>query len=108
MSKPAAPRSTHGDGMSQGVGLAPAHRSGVSIDPASQRTRGMYNVLSASSVGLELGVSVVLALLCGIWLDGQLGTEPWMMLLFLGFGLTAGFRGVLRAVRRAEKALEHG
>jgi ATP synthase protein I len=42
-----------------------------------------------------------------MWLDRQLGTEPWMMLLFLVLGLVAGFRNVLRAVARAEKA-DHG
>jgi ATP synthase protein I len=62
----------------------------------------VYYSLSASSVGLELGISVVLTLLFGWWLDGKLGTEPWMMLLCLGLGLAAGFRGVLRAVKRAD------
>ncbi|MEO8703521.1 MAG: AtpZ/AtpI family protein [Kofleriaceae bacterium] len=75
-------------------------------DPASKRTRGMYNALSASSVGLELGISVLVAMLGGIWLDNRLGTTPWLMLLCLGFGFAAGFRGVLRAVKRADRAAE--
>jgi len=82
-------------------GLAPA------IDPAARSSRRMYEGLSASSVGLELGLAVIIALLFGMWLDRQLGTEPWMMLLFLCFGLIAGFRNVLRAVARAEQ-VDHG
>jgi F0F1-type ATP synthase assembly protein I len=77
-----------------------------SIDPAARTTKRAYDALSASSVGLELGISVILGLLFGWWLDKQLGTQPWMMLLFLVFGLIAGFRGVMRAVARAEKAGE--
>ena len=64
----------------------------------------MYQALSASSVGLELGVSVLLGLLGGMWLDGKVGSEPWFMLLGLVIGFIAGFRGVMRAVERSDKA----
>ena len=64
----------------------------------------MYQALSASSVGLELGISVLIGLLGGLWLDDRFGTEPWLMLACLVIGLIAGFRGVLRAVARADKA----
>ena len=93
--------------------LEPVHPSTVTArtsDPASRRGKQAYNALSASSVGLELGISVILGLLFGIFLDGKLGTEPWMMLLFLCVGLVAGFRGVLRAVKRSDRAAgaDHG
>jgi len=74
------------------------------IDPAARASRRMYEGLSSSSVGLELGIAVIVALLFGMWLDRKLGTEPWLMLVFLVLGLVAGFRNVLRAVARAEKA----
>ncbi|HEY0190348.1 MAG TPA: AtpZ/AtpI family protein [Kofleriaceae bacterium] len=74
------------------------------IDPAARRSKSLYQGLSASSVGLELGLAVIIGLMFGMWLDRELGTEPWMMLLFLVLGLVAGFRNVLRAVARAEKA----
>jgi ATP synthase protein I len=74
------------------------------LDPAARRSKRAYNALSASSVGLELGIAVVIGLFAGMWLDGKAGTTPWLMLLFLGFGLVAGFRNVLRAVKRAERA----
>lgn len=76
------------------------------IDPAARAGRSVFNALSSASVGLELGLSVIIGLLIGYYLDKQLGSGPWLMLLFLGFGFAAGFRGVLRAVRRAEKAAE--
>jgi ATP synthase protein I len=101
------PVSSHRGDLSQESELTPVHRSGVQLhDPASKRGRQAYHALSASSVGLELGIAVVISLLFGMFLDRKLGIEPWMMLLFLGFGLVAGFRGVLRAVRRSDRAAE--
>jgi ATP synthase protein I len=50
----------------------------------------------------------VIGLLVGMWLDGRLGTTPWMMLLWLCIGLAAGFRGVLRAVGRADREAGRG
>lgn len=74
------------------------------IDGAARTSRRMYHGLSASSAGLELGIAVALGALFGRWLDGKLGTEPWLLLVFLIIGLIAGFRGVLRAVARADRA----
>jgi len=64
----------------------------------------MYEGLSASAAGLELGISVAIGALFGNWLDGKLGTAPWLLIVFLILGVIAGFRGVLRAVARAERA----
>ncbi|HEU4733104.1 MAG TPA: AtpZ/AtpI family protein [Kofleriaceae bacterium] len=82
----------------------PADRLAPAVDPAARASRRLYEGLSASSVGLELGLAVVIGVLFGMWLDGKLGTRPWLMLVFLILGLVAGFRNMLRAVARAEKA----
>src|SRR5678809_1706897 len=97
----------HSGEMSQDSIPAAGHRSSVrAADPASKKGKSAYNTLSASSVGLELGLSVVIGLLVGYYMDRWLGTEPWLMLGWLVLGLVAGFRGVLRAVSRAERAAE--
>lgn len=54
-----------------------------------------------ASVGLEMGVSVLIGWAFGYWLDGKLGTKPWLMLLFLLFGVAAGFRGMISAAKKA-------
>jgi ATP synthase protein I len=77
--------------------------SDTSAAPSAAGGKRFYNALSASSVGLELGISVLIGVLFGTWLDGKLGTEPWMMLAFLVVGFIAGFRGVLHAVKKADR-----
>jgi ATP synthase protein I len=108
-----SPHLDSGD-LPQDSGAGSAHRSPVtrnaatvaSVSGAARNGRQFYHTLSASSVGLELGLSVVLGILFGRWLDGRLGTTPWLMLAFLLLGLVAGFRGVMRAVRRSDRAAE--
>jgi ATP synthase protein I len=92
--------------MSQGSIMPSSHRTPVTpaVDPAARKGKRAYNALSASSVGLELGLSVAIALVVGWWMDDRWGTQPWLMLLWLVLGLAAGFRGVLRAVKRADRA----
>ena len=85
------------------------HRKGVrvaDVAPAARKGKRAYNALSASSVGLEMGLSVAIGLIVGIYMDKWLGTSPWMMLLWLVLGLAAAFRGVFRAVKRVDKAAE--
>jgi ATP synthase protein I len=96
--------------MSQDLQMPDTHRKSVprsrAADPAARNAKRAYNALNASSVGLELGLSVAIGLLVGYYMDKWLGTQPWLMLLWLTFGLVAGFRGVFRAVARADRAAE--
>jgi F0F1-type ATP synthase assembly protein I len=43
------------------------------------------------TLGLQLSITVVVFFFLGRWLDGMLGTEPWLMLVCLGIGVTGGF-----------------
>jgi len=47
-----------------------------------------------------MGASVVIGLLVGVWLDNHFDTNPWLTLLFLGFGFTAAVKSVMRAIRK--------
>ena len=64
------------------------------------KPRALYELLKLSSLGLEMGASVVIGLLVGLWLDSRLGTNPWLTLLFLGFGFAAAAKSVVRAIRK--------
>lgn len=71
--------------------------------PYAARTRDYYRSLSASTVGLELAVSVLLGLFGGRWLDGKAGTDPWLMILGLVLGFAAGMNSIMRFVRQADR-----
>ena len=64
------------------------------------KSRGLYELLKLSSLGLEMGAAVVIGLLIGVWLDRQFSTEPWLTLIFLGFGFAAAGKAVARALRK--------
>ena len=59
--------------------------------------------LRFSSLGIELGLSVMIGLIGGQWLDKKFGTEPWLLLAGLLIGLAAGFRSMFRALKELNK-----
>lgn len=58
---------------------------------------------SYSTLGLEMGLSVALGVGIGYYLDKWLNTEPWFLIIFIMFGVAAGFRSLYRAVKRLQK-----
>jgi ATP synthase protein I len=70
--------------------------------PNPDRGGANWQMLKFSSVGIELTVATVIGWGIGYWLDLQLGTYPWLMILFLLLGAAAGIKGVFRAVREAQ------
>ena len=65
-----------------------------------ERPQALYDLLKMSSLGLEMGVAVIVGLLFGSWLDGQFDTRPWLTMLFLAFGFAAAIKAVVRALRK--------
>jgi len=55
------------------------------------------------TIGVQLVVSVLIGFGIGLALDRWLGTRPWLMLLFVIFGVAAGF---LNLYREAVKELD--
>ena len=67
---------------------------GAKQQTAAQR-RELYKSLGfLSSVGICMVASVLIGLAMGYYLDKWLGTEPWLLLIFLGFGIASGFRNI--------------
>jgi len=56
-----------------------------------------YEIIAAA---LQLVVAVILMFFLGNWLDGKLGTAPWLMFTGLAVGFAAGFFAFLRAVQK--------
>jgi len=58
-----------------------------------------------STIGLSLAASIFIGLGIGYLLDQKVfkgKTAPWMTLIFLGFGIAAGFRNLYRLAKRKD------
>jgi len=70
-------------------------------------TREYFRILArASSMGLAMVLATVIGLVIGYYLDKLFGTFPWLMLIFFGFGIVAGFRNLYILLKRTEKAMK--
>ncbi len=47
-------------------------------------------------MGWFIGISILLGVLGGLWLDSKFGTEPILVIVGLIFGLVVAFYGVYR------------
>lgn len=67
--------------------------------PTSQSTWQLIGQLS--TVGMSFVFAIVLGFGAGFWLDGVLGTKPWLAFIGFFFGLAAGVLNVYRVMRLA-------
>jgi ATP synthase protein I len=56
-----------------------------------------------SSLGFSVSLSIFIGLGIGIYLDRRFDTSPWLTLVFLGFGIAAGYRNIGLAIRKSRK-----
>ena len=56
-----------------------------------------------SSLSFSIALSIVIGLAIGVWIDRRFGTSPWFTLIFLGFGVIAGFRNIYLALKKTQK-----
>jgi len=80
-------------------------KSGISDRPGdvATKTRDAFRTVSMSSVGLEMGIAVLIGLFLGRYLDGRLGTTPWLLIVGTCLGMAAGMMGVFRAMRESDR-----
>jgi ATP synthase protein I len=60
------------------------------IRTAWELSAGMLSFVVALGIGWWIGR----------WLDGRMGTSPWMTIVFVAFGLVAGVLNVYRTMSR--------
>ncbi len=65
-------------------------------------------LLSLAGIGLTLVIATAGATRGGYFLDRWLGTTPWFTLIGLGVGIAAGFRELVRTLKRAERHERNG
>lgn len=69
-----------------------------------RETRRYFRELAFfSSIGLSVALSIFIGLAIGVYLDGRFATSPWLTLLFLGFGILAGYRNIGLAIKKSRK-----
>jgi ATP synthase protein I len=65
-------------------------------------------LLEASTVGLNLVISTFIGLAMGYGIDYLMGrwfnwnTKPWFTIIFLFFGIIAGFRDLVRMAKKSD------
>jgi len=58
-------------------------------------TKKMIKTLGyVSTVGLSMAFAIGIGAVVGHYLDKIFGTAPWLLLIFLGFGIAAAFRNL--------------
>lgn len=57
----------------------------------------------ASTLGFQVALAIFIGLAIGVWLDSWLGTFPWLALVFMVFGVVAGFLNYYRFARDCQK-----
>ena len=68
--------------------------------PAVSPRARLYNL---TSLAFTFPVSIAAGAFMGYWLDGKLGTFPWLSILFMLFGIAAGFLSLFRAVKAFDR-----
>jgi ATP synthase protein I len=69
-----------------------------------KETRRAFKELAYySSLGLSVSLAIFIGLAIGVVLDRKLETSPWFTLVFLAFGIAAGFRNIALVIKRARK-----
>ena len=54
----------------------------------------------ASTLGLTIVLATFIGLALGLWLDKVFNSSPWLTIVFLVFGIIAGFRNFFRYMSR--------
>lgn len=68
--------------------------------------RGRYDYRQIGLLGtipILLAVGPLVGFFIGRWLDSRLGTEPFLLVLFLIFGFIASGKEIYRLLKRAEE-----
>jgi len=70
-----------------------------------ERGKQLKAYARVGALGIELVASTVIGLLGGRWLDGKLGTEPWLSIVGLILGVVAGFRSLYQTAKSENRKL---
>lgn len=68
-----------------------------------EKDRRLLRIIGVlSTVGITLVFATVIGYYMGVCLDRSFGTSPWLTIIFLIFGIAAGFKNLFAAAKRVE------
>ena len=70
--------------------------------PTSPTTWQLIGQLS--TIGMSFVFALILGFGAGYWLDGALGTKPWLTFIGFFFGLAAGVLNVYRVLKLSNES----
>ncbi len=62
----------------------------------------------ASTVGFSVAFAIFIGVGIGFFLDSQFGTWPWLTMIFMVFGIIAGFKNYYRFAKRQQREEQEG
>jgi len=57
-------------------------------------------LLFLTSIGITLAASIIVGLVIGVYLDRLFSTKPWLTVIFIFFGVAAGFKNIYDTVKK--------
>ncbi len=75
-------------------------------NPKPKYKKAFNQISRYSTIGLELGFAVAIGVVSGYYLDGWLGTSPWLTIFLLLCGVAAGFKRIYLALKSLEREQE--
>jgi ATP synthase protein I len=78
----------------------------MSAAVSDSRKDEIRSLLSYSSLGLEMGLCVAIGLGMGYFLDKYFGTNPYLTILFMLFGVAAAFKALYVLWKKIERENE--
>jgi len=66
-------------------------------DKGNETFKGL---LFLTSIGITLAASIIVGLVIGVYLDRLFSTKPWLTVIFIFFGVAAGFKNLYDTVKK--------
>ena len=74
----------------------------MTSENGGERARWVRSMGVVSTLGITLVVSTLIGFVVGHYLDRWLSTSPWLTIVFLLFGIVAGFVQIFRSLPRLD------
>lgn len=91
---------TGGSGVNKDGGVNKGGAGGEEENGKEQEPGVFKGLAMLSSMGIAMVVSTFIGLLIGIYLDKLFSTKPWLTIIFLFFGIAAGFKNIYETIKK--------